>query len=86
MSLAGLCAFEGVAVGRLNVLQGRDESSLRAQIQRGDIIVTIRTTCRWNGELEGLAGLIAEEGSTVSHPAIHAREHRLPTVIGAQAQ
>lgn len=78
----GVCAFEGAAAGRLRVLDGGDEQELIRRVQPRDVVVTDRTTCRWNEALFPVAGLITQSGSMVSHPAIHSRERQIPAVVG----
>jgi pyruvate,water dikinase len=48
----------------------------------GQVLVTRVLSPSLAATLPGLAGLIAETGSTLSHLAILAREHGVPTVVG----
>ncbi len=48
----------------------------------GDVLVVRSLDPRLAGVIPRLAGLVAETGSPLSHLAILAREHGVPTVVG----
>ena len=55
--------------------------STRRLPQPGDVLVVRELSPSLAGSLPGLAGLVAETGSTLSHLAIQAREYGVPTVV-----
>lgn len=55
--------------------------SARRTPQPGDVLVVRELSPSLAGYLPGLAGLVAETGSTLSHLAILAREYDVPTVV-----
>ena len=55
--------------------------STRRPPQLGDVLVVRELSPSLAGYLPGLAGLVAETGSTLSHLAILAREYDVPTVV-----
>jgi pyruvate,water dikinase len=55
--------------------------SARRLPQPGDVLVVRELSPSLAGSLPGLAGLVAETGSTLSHLAILAREYGVPTVV-----
>ncbi len=48
----------------------------------GKILTTVRTDPGWGPLFPGLAGLMVERGSTLSHSAVLARELGIPAVVG----
>jgi len=72
---SGVPAGGGRGVGR--VVHG----STRRPPQPGDVLVVRELSPSLAGYLPGLAGLVAETGSTLSHLAILAREYDVPTVV-----
>lgn len=72
---AGVPAGGGRGVGP--VVHG----STRRPPQPGDVLVVRELSPSLAGHLPGLAGLVAETGSTLSHLAILAREYDVPTVV-----
>jgi pyruvate,water dikinase len=48
----------------------------------GKILTTVRTDPGWGPLFPGLAGLLVERGSTLSHSAVLARELGIPAVVG----
>lgn len=55
--------------------------SVRRTPQPGDVLVVRELSPSLAGYLPGLAGLVAETGSALSHLAILAREYDVPTVV-----
>jgi pyruvate,water dikinase len=72
---SGVPAGGGCGVGP--VVHG----SPRRPPQQGDVLVVRELSPSLAGYLPGLAGLVAETGSTLSHLAILAREYDVPTVV-----
>jgi pyruvate,water dikinase len=77
--LRGTGVGTGRARGRAFVL--RDVADL-ADIEPGDILVTMSTTSSLNGVFPILAGVVTETGGPLSHAAVLARELGLPAVVG----
>jgi pyruvate,water dikinase len=67
------------------VSAGRHQGVVRdpADPQSGDILVVASLDPTLAPQLPGLGALVAETGSVLSHLAILAREHGIPTVVGA---
>jgi len=74
---AGIAAGGGRAVG-IAFHRGRDSTP-----PEGAILVTRHLEPQLAPVLDRLAGLVSETGSTLSHLAILAREHHVPTVVAA---
>ena len=70
--------YEGVAV--VGVI-GVDVNV--SSLAPGVILVTQATSSSFNLVCPSLGGLVCDGGSLLSHPAITAREHGLPTVVAA---
>ena len=78
--LAGVCvAGSREVVGRVRVLAVPE---LLGQLQPGEILVTRCTDPCWLGAFPIAGGLVTEIGGWLSHAAIQAREHDLPTIVG----
>lgn len=77
--LRGTPGSPGVAAGTVRVI--RSESDFD-RIQAGDIVVCPTTVAAWSPIFGAIAGLVAEHGGPLSHPATLAREYGLPAVLG----
>jgi acyl carrier protein len=76
--LRGVGCCPGVVEGQTQiVLSPLDDLNVR-----GKILVTVRTDPGWGPLFPGLAGLLVERGSTLSHSAVLARELGIPAVVG----
>lgn len=76
--LQGVGCCPGVVEGQTQVvLSPLDDLNVR-----GKILVTVRTDPGWGPLFPGLAGLLVERGSTLSHSAVLARELGIPAVVG----
>lgn len=77
--LRGIPVCPGAAQGPLQIV----DSTAIATVINGAIVVTPHTDSEWNGVFPRIGGLITELGGSVSHPAVNAREHGTPAVVGA---
>lgn len=78
--LRGLAAYPGRVEGPAVVMLEPDAG---AAIE-GRILVTRQTDPGWVILFPGIAGLVVERGSLLSHSAIVAREMGIPTVVGVR--
>lgn len=78
-SYRGAPASPGRAVGPVRVV--RDPRDF-ARVQAGDILVCPYALAAWSAIFPLLAGVIAESGGPLSHPAVLTREFSLPAVMG----
>jgi rifampicin phosphotransferase len=72
--LHGIPSSPGIGEGQARVAREPWEAS-------GGILVTYRTDPGWAALLPGIAGLVIERGSPLTHVAIVARELGIPTVV-----
>ena len=76
--LRGIGCCPGEVEGHVRiVLSPRDDLTVA-----GRILTTVRTDPGWGPLFPGLAGLLVERGSTLSHSAVLARELGIPAVVG----
>lgn len=76
--LRGVGCCPGVAEAETQIVRSpSDDLNVR-----GKILVTVRTDPGWGPLFPGLAGLLVERGSTLSHSAVLARELGIPAVVG----
>lgn len=79
-ALAGSCvAGSREVTGVVRVLRHADRLG---ELQPGEILVTRCTDPCWLGAFPRAGGLVTEIGGWLSHAAIQAREHDLPTIVG----
>ncbi len=52
------------------------------KIQKGDVVVCPVTSPAWSFVFPIVGALVTNEGGILSHPAIIAREHGIPAVVG----
>lgn len=76
--LTGVAASAGKATGRACVV--RSEADF-GRIEAGDILVCPSTRPSWAVIFPHLAGIVADAGGSLSHPAIIAREYGIPAVV-----
>ena len=78
--LAGVGIGANIVRGRAFVAQLPEQL---AHVRHGEIVVCRITSPEWAVALGRVAALVTEEGGTLSHPAIIAREFGVPAVVGA---
>ncbi|GHD93026.1 rifamycin-inactivating phosphotransferase [Streptomyces naganishii] len=79
-ALTGLSVSAGTVEGRARVVL----DIARAQLETGDILVTVCTDPSWSPLFVGIAGLVTEVGGLMTHGAVIAREYGLPAVVGVE--
>ena len=72
--LRGVASSPGIAEGLARVAREPWQAS-------GGVLVTYRTDPGWAAVLPGVAALVIERGSPLTHVAIVARELDIPTVV-----
>ncbi|ASR34484.1 phosphoenolpyruvate synthase [Prauserella marina] len=77
-ALAGLPVSAGVVEGRARVVVDMAKADLR----KGDILVTSFTDPSWTPLFVAVDGLVTELGGLMTHGAVIAREYGLPAVVG----
>ena len=78
-ALTGTPASPGQVRGRARRV---DDPADIARVEPGDVLVCGMTTPAWVGAFLRAAAVVTESGGMLSHPAILAREHGLPAVVG----
>jgi phosphohistidine swiveling domain-containing protein len=76
--LSGLAASPGRHTGTVRVVAGVTEFH---KVRRGDVLVCKETTAQWAVLFGVIGALVTDQGSLLSHPAIIAREYRVPAVV-----
>jgi len=79
-ALPGLAVSTGVVEGRARVILDLAE----ADIEPGDILVTVGTDPSWSPLFVSIAALVTEVGGLMTHGAVIAREYGLPAVVGVE--
>lgn len=79
-AMAGLPVSSGVVEGRARVILNMEEANL----EEGDILVTLFTDPSWTPLFVSIKGLITEVGGLMTHGAVIAREYGLPAVVGVE--
>jgi phosphoenolpyruvate synthase/pyruvate phosphate dikinase len=77
-ALVGLPVSAGIIEGRARVILDMADADLEA----GDILVTVFTDPSWSPLFVAIAGLVTEVGGQMTHGAVIAREYGLPAVVG----
>ena len=77
-TLTGICGSPGRYRGTVRVVTS--ESDL-GKLQAGDILVCPSTRPSWSMVFPTAGAIVTDAGGTLSHPAIIAREHRIPAVV-----
>ena len=78
-ALKGQAASAGRAYGPARVVITPAEFG---KVKQGDVLVCRSTAPTWTPLFSIVAALVSEAGGVLSHPAIIAREHELPAVVG----
>lgn len=79
-AIAGLAVSSGVVEGRARVILNMED----AQLEEGDILVTVFTDPSWTPLFVSLKGLVTEVGGLMTHGAVIAREYGLPAIVGVE--
>jgi phosphoenolpyruvate synthase/pyruvate phosphate dikinase len=76
-ALRGIAASAGVVTGRARVCRSLAEI---ANVQRGDILVTVATDPGWTTVFSIIGAVVVETGGVVAHAVMISREYGLPCV------
>jgi rifampicin phosphotransferase len=79
-ALVGVPVSAGTIEGRARVILDLAEADLDA----GDILVTVYTDPSWTPLFVATKGLVTEVGGLMTHGAVIAREYGLPAVVGVE--
>jgi phosphohistidine swiveling domain-containing protein len=77
--VAGTPASAGRYSGTVRVVMGEQQFS---KIRPGDVVVCPTTSPAWSVVFPSMGALVTDGGGILSHPAIIAREHGIPAVVG----
>jgi phosphohistidine swiveling domain-containing protein len=75
----GLSAFSGKVEGLVKIVRRVEDLK---KVKKGDILVAVTTHPDYVVAMQKAAGIITDEGGTLSHAAIVSRELRIPCVVG----
>ncbi|WP_219838391.1 phosphoenolpyruvate synthase [Paenibacillus sp. R14(2021)] len=79
-AIVGLPVSSGVIEGRARVILSMEN----ADLEDGDILVTLFTDPGWTPLFVSIKGLVTEVGGLMTHGAVIAREYGLPAVVGVE--
>lgn len=79
--LDGVAASPGVHTGPARIVTGAADFG---KVQSGDVLIAPITTSPWEVLFPHVGALVTEGGGLLSHPAIVAREYKLPAVVGCE--
>ncbi len=74
----GIAASAGSYTGPVRIVMGEAEF---AKVQAGDVLVCPVTSPVWSVLFPSVGALVTDTGGILSHPAIIAREYRVPAVV-----
>ena len=77
--VSGTAASAGCYTGTVRVVMGERDFG---KIRPGDVVVCPVTSPAWSVVFPSMGALVTDMGGILSHPAIIAREHRIPAVVG----
>jgi phosphohistidine swiveling domain-containing protein len=77
--VAGTPASPGRYTGPVRVVMGEHQFG---KIRGGDVVVCPVTSPAWSVVFPSMGALVTDMGGILSHPAIIAREHGIPAVVG----
>jgi pyruvate,water dikinase len=77
--VAGAAASSGRYTGTVRVVMGEHDFG---KIRVGDVVVCPVTSPAWSVMFPSMGALVTDGGGILSHPAIIAREYRIPAVVG----
>lgn len=81
-TLQGVSASAGVARGPARVVRTLDDA---LGLQAGEVLVCPTTDPRWTPLFALAAALVTDQGGSLAHAAVVAREYRLPAVVGTHS-
>jgi len=76
--LSGIAASPGTYRGTVRIVHDETEFD---RVRAGDVVVCPTTSPVWSLLFPIIGALVTDEGGTLSHPAIIAREHGVPAVV-----
>ncbi|MCC7541165.1 MAG: hypothetical protein IT379_33410 [Deltaproteobacteria bacterium] len=79
--------LRGVGIGsRIVTARARvlDRPEALAAVRHGEVVVCRITSPEWSIGLGRVGAIVTDEGGMLSHPAIIAREHGIPAVLGTE--
>jgi pyruvate,water dikinase len=76
--LQGIAASSGNYTGTVRAIVNEGQFS---KIRSGDVLVCPTTSPAWSMLFPSIGGLVTDSGGVLSHPAIIAREYRVPAVV-----
>ncbi|MCL5292960.1 MAG: PEP-utilizing enzyme [Actinobacteria bacterium] len=76
--LRGIAASPGVFTGSVRIIMNESEFD---KLQPGDVLVCPITSPVWSVLFPSVGALVTDTGGILSHPAIIAREYRVPAVV-----
>ena len=79
-TLIGMPVSAGTIEGRARVIL----DIAQADLEPGDVLVTIQTDPSWTPLFVAITGLVTEVGGLMTHGAVIAREYGVPAVVGVQ--
>ncbi len=79
-ALVGLPVSAGTIEGRARIILDIAD----ADVEAGDILVTVHTDPSWSPLFVAISGLVTEVGGLMTHGAVVAREYGLPAVVGVE--
>ncbi|GGH20688.1 phosphoenolpyruvate synthase [Paenibacillus segetis] len=79
-AIIGLPVSSGVIEGRARIILKMED----ADLEDGDILVTVFTDPSWTPLFVSIKGLVTEVGGLMTHGAVIAREYGIPTVVGVE--
>lgn len=79
-TIIGLPVSAGMIEGRARVILNMED----ADLEEGDILVTVFTDPSWTPLFVSIKGLVTEVGGLMTHGAVIAREYGLPAVVGVE--
>jgi len=77
-NLTGIAASSGKYTGTVRVIMNEREFD---KLKPGDVLVCPATTPMWSVLFSNVGALVTNTGGILSHPAIIAREYRVPAVV-----
>jgi rifampicin phosphotransferase len=77
-TITGIAAAPGRYTGTVRVIRSEAEFD---RLRAGDVLVCPVTSPVWSVLFPSVGALVTDHGGTLSHPAIIAREYRIPAVV-----